>query len=232
MTKRYMLDTVADPATGNVPTLPTSVKLGGQTLPITLQAGYVNGRYAWKSRHPNVWIDVNGSDPKAHVLDCEIGDATPGQTPGWAKAHNAAGTEFPAVIYANRSTLTPVFNAMASAGLHIARDFFIWIATLDGTETVADMTGVVAVQAFGAAALGFNADLSVVYDDAFPHAAPVGPFPHTTDGKTSLGGYSASRNMDVLAWLALQDKLKAGAGHKLADDAVPPAGLTWFSASP
>jgi hypothetical protein len=202
MTQRYMLDTVASENTGVVPGLPKSVRIGGKTLTIALQAGYVNGRYAWKSRHPDVWIDVNGSDPRAHVVDCENGDATPDQTVPWAKEHNALKTEFPAVIYCDRSNLTPVFNAMNGAGLKVARDFFLWIATLDGTESVRDMTGVVAIQAFGSADLGFNADLSVVYNDNFPHGAPApvsGPFRKSVpSGNTlSLDRIVANRNGDL-----------------------------------
>jgi hypothetical protein len=42
--------------------------------------------------------------------------------------------------------LEAMFNAMNAAGLEIVRDFRIWIATLDGTKRVHDMTGVTAVQ--------------------------------------------------------------------------------------
>ncbi len=35
---------------------------------------------------------------------------------------------------------------MNEAGLHIVKDFRLWIATLDGTQAVHDMTGVTAVQ--------------------------------------------------------------------------------------
>jgi hypothetical protein len=34
-----------------------------------------------------------------------------------------------------------LFNAMNAAGLRIVHDFRLWIATLDGTKTVPDMTG-------------------------------------------------------------------------------------------
>lgn len=208
MTTRYMLDTVANPANGDVPNLPSSVKLPDHSVvPVSLQAGYVNGSFAWKSRHPDVWIDVNGSDPKAHVLDCETGDATPDKTPGWAKAHNGENPAFPAVIYCNRSNVTPVFNAMNAAGLRIARDFFIWLATLDGTRTVPDMTGVVAVQVYGASALGFNADLSFVYDDAFPHGGNPTTGPHrqvVPAGNTaSLDRIVADRHGDLRTIIGL-----------------------------
>jgi hypothetical protein len=44
-----------------------------------------------------------------------------------------------------------LFNEMNAAGLEIVRDFRTWIATLDGTQRVHDMTGVT--------------DESIVYDD-------------------------------------------------------------------
>lgn len=229
MTTRYAIDTIA--RNGQVPNLPSSVKLPGiGTVPISLKFGYVNGLYYWHSIFPDAWIDVNGSDPKADILDVEKGDATPDRCPTWAKDHNKAGTDFPAVIYCNRSNLTPVFNAMDAAGLHIARDFYTFVSTLDGTLRLPDMTGVVAVQAFGAAQLGFNADVSLVYNDNFkPHK---GYFVHTTTGHESIGQISASRNMAPAAWIAEQFKLNNNDAERLLSDAIPPAGLTWLSTNP
>ncbi len=151
---------------------------------LDLAAGYANGRFAWSDADwarfpgiPHVHIDVNGSDPQgAGVLDVETGDATPAQAVTWAKARHAANPDgYPPVIYCNRATLTPLFNAMAAAGLHIVKDFRLWVATLDGTKTLADMTGVTAVQYAGEAQTGGHYDESIVCDPAWHAPAPAPP---------------------------------------------------------
>jgi hypothetical protein len=60
---------------------------------------------------------------------------------------------------------------MNAAGLQIVRDFRTWIATLDGTKTVHDMTGVTAVQYAGENMTGGHYDESAVYDDLWHPAA-------------------------------------------------------------
>lgn len=132
-------------------TTPTAIPVHGTDL----VAGYVNGKYKWHHDGfarfpgiPHVHIDIFGSDPEeAGVLDVEPGCAPVSAAPPWVKKRKALFPDgYPPVIYCNRSTLTPLFNAMNAAGLEIVRDFRTWIATLDGTKLVHDMTGVTAVQ--------------------------------------------------------------------------------------
>jgi hypothetical protein len=140
-----------------------------------LVTGYVNGNgiatkedFARFPGIPHVHIDALGTDPEsAGVLDFEKGNpSTPESCANWAKRRKAAHPHvYPAVIYCDRSHLTPLFNAMNAAGLHIVRDFRLWIATLDGTKMVADMTGVTAVQFAGEKMTGGHFDESIVYDD-------------------------------------------------------------------
>lgn len=145
-------------------------------------AGYGNGRYAWSDADwqrfvgiPHVYIDVDGSMPSCGVLDVETGDATVSEAVAWTKARLALPHAYPPVIYCNRSTLTPLFNAMAAAGLRVVHDFRLWVATLDGTKTLADMTGVTAVQYAGADRTGGHYDESIVYDDAWHAGATIVP---------------------------------------------------------
>jgi hypothetical protein len=162
-----------------------------------LVAGYANGRFLWTASDwarfpgiPHVHIDVNGSLPHvAGVLDVETGDATVRQAVQWAKVRHDAGDKNP-VIYCNRSTLTPLFNAMGAAGFGPGHGFRLWIATLDGkTLSVPDMTGVVAVQYAGEKHTGGHYDESIVYDDAW-HPVPL-PAQHGYLVKASgLGGFS------------------------------------------
>jgi len=84
--------------------------------------GYIDGPYAWATEHwglfPNaikIRIAVRATANDGHVLDCEAGDATPGECPGWVAMRKAAGVVRP-VIYCNLSTWPAVQQAMASAG--------------------------------------------------------------------------------------------------------------------
>jgi hypothetical protein len=150
-------------------------------IPVTgtqLAAGYINGIYAWPVAGwarfpgvPHVTIDVSGAADHADVLDVETGDATPADSYGWLKAKIARGEHMP-VVYCNRSTQPAV--EQATKELIHGRDYWFWIATLDGTAVLPDMTGVVAVQDKGAALTGGHFDESVVYDDAWlPSSVPV-----------------------------------------------------------
>jgi hypothetical protein len=119
-----------------------------------LVAGYINGTYEWTQENygrfqgiPHVFIDISGSHPNAGVLDVEPGCAEVGVVAGWVKARKAALPEaYRPIIYCNRSFLTPIFNALMAENLHVVRDFRLWVATLDGTRELHDMTGVTAVQ--------------------------------------------------------------------------------------
>jgi lysozyme len=62
--------------------------------------------------------------------------------------------------------------------------------------------------------------------------SPPGPFKHVTDGKTSLTAIAQSRGMHAGSWLAEQQMT---AGKEAADalgNAVPAAGLPWYSNTP
>lgn len=151
-----------------------------------LVAGYDNGIYAWHTVNWNrftahhVHIDVNGSHTSADVLDVERGDATISQAVQWV-AHKSLHTPsrplYPPIIYIARSSLTGLFNAMNHAGFNIVKDYRLWIATLDGTKKVDDMTGVTAVQWASAKITGHHYDESIVYDDHWKPATVVAPVP-------------------------------------------------------
>jgi hypothetical protein len=141
-----------------------------------LVAGYINGAWVASEKDfarfpgiPHVHIDVfgDGAD-EAGVLDYEaLNPRTAEGCTEWAKRRNKLHPGYPAVIYCDRSHLTPLFNAMNAAGLRIVKDFRLWIATLDGTKKVPDMTGVTAVQFAGAKMTGGHYDESIVYDDTW-----------------------------------------------------------------
>lgn len=139
-------------------------------------AGYINGEYAWTkeewARFPHaakVHISVTAVNDGS-VLDIETGDATPDQAPGWVKARRSAGHTRP-TLYVNRSNAEAAIAACQKVGLQPGHQFWIWLATLDGSDPK-DLPGLVAIQDRGAAALGFNADASTVYDATW-HPTPL-----------------------------------------------------------
>jgi hypothetical protein len=152
-----------------------------------LVAGYTNGQFAWTPEDwarfgtmPKVRIDVNGSNPgAASVLDVEQGDATPPEAAAWVKNRRVLFPGTAPTIYCNRTTAVLVEAAMQLAGLHLATMYTLWIATLDGTRTLPDMRGVVAIQYAGTAQTGGHYDQSIVYDDTWhPAAPPALPWQH------------------------------------------------------
>jgi hypothetical protein len=144
---------------------------------------YINGAYAASAaavaaRFPGVpvcWLDVLGTDPHADGLDVEPGDAGVLTAVSWTKAKLALKGPYLPLLYADRATLTPMFNALTTGGLQVAKHFRLGIATLDGTKTVPDMTGVTFVQDRGQALTGGHYDENIVYDPAWK--APAAPVP-------------------------------------------------------
>ena len=182
--------------------------------------GYANGNWPWTPADwarfptiPHLVLDVNGGDPAADGLDIETGDATIKQAPVWTRQHNAIPGAYPAILYTSRDNLTPLFNTLLAAGLHVVHDFRLFIATLDGTKTVADMTGVWGIQFASAAMTGGHYDETIVYDDAWkapatpppPHARHDAPAPPGLWLDATLTG----RGLDDRLWRTDYD---AGAG--------------------
>jgi hypothetical protein len=125
-----------------------------------LVAGYLNGPYAWSAndwaRFPNavhVGISVRGNFYDGHVLDVEVGDATPAEAVPWVQRRRQAGTD--PSVYCNASTWPSVRQAFQQAG--VAEPHY-WIAKYDNDPTLP--AGAVAKQHTNTAAW----DLSSVAD--------------------------------------------------------------------
>lgn len=146
-----------------------------------LVAGYLNGAYAWPAdawaRFPaagHVTIDVTGGRLDADVLDVEAGDASVHTAVRWVQQKYRLAHDYPPVIYCDRETRPQLIQAMDESRLSVGVHYRLWIATLDGTAMLADMTGVVAVQSEGQPNTGGHYDESIVYDDSWkPTAWPV-----------------------------------------------------------
>lgn len=187
-------------------------------------AGYVNGHYAWSQagwdRFPGAYrhagIDVFGTAPHvAGILDVEKFDATPAIAVEWVKARAAIHPSYPPVIYCDRSTMPTVIKTQKDAGHILGKDYKLWIATLDGTQKLDDMTGVIAIQYkdFG----GY--DESIVYDDAWHEAPqpvkPPTPTPTPTPILTEQEIQAFATVIEPVIWNAIAVKLK-----KVFEDAV------------
>jgi hypothetical protein len=105
-------------------------------IPVTAQmvAGYVDGLYRWTAanwaRFPNavkVRIAVFPSTNDGHVLDVELGDATPAQAPGWVLRRRAAGID--PTVYCSLAAWPAVKAAFNAA--HVTQPHY-WIAAYPG----------------------------------------------------------------------------------------------------
>lgn len=102
-----------------------------------------------------VQIVKKASTDAGHVLDVEVGDATPTEAPGWVLMRRAAGAD--PTVYCNASTWPAVRAAFQAA--RVAEPHW-WIAKYDGDPTIP--AGAVAKQYRGDVAPGY--DVSSVAD--------------------------------------------------------------------
>ena len=108
------------------------------------QAIYANGAFSRppsaERGHPaTLWIDVNGSKPKANVLDVEPGDASPQTAGPWAAEHARLSGK-PAIIYTMKNSWPAVRQSVARH--HVKVKF--WIA--DPTNRPHNLKGADATQ--------------------------------------------------------------------------------------
>jgi hypothetical protein len=102
-----------------------------------------------------VWIDTNGSDPRANALDVEPGDATPAQAATWAAQHLRAEPGNPAIIYTMRSDWPAAQSAVAGLPHWMQHKVRWWIADPTGVPHI--VPGASATQWYW----GKNIDLSM-----------------------------------------------------------------------
>ena len=104
-------------------------------------ATYSNGMYkaaatAVRGRGRVLWIDTNGSDPGANVLDVEPGDATPAGAAKWVKTRlNAYKTQL-AVVYTMLSEWPSVKSKVGALPSWMQGEVRYWIADPTGVNHV------------------------------------------------------------------------------------------------
>jgi len=104
-------------------------------------ATYADGGYAVSpsqvaGRGHVLWIDTNGSDPRASALDVEPGDATPSMAASWAwhKLHAAANSV--AIIYTMRSEWPAAQAAVHTLPPQMQSHVRWWIADPTGVPHI------------------------------------------------------------------------------------------------
>jgi hypothetical protein len=113
-----------------------------ETLPHGKAAAvYVNGAYAaFPSQlgglHSVLWIDTNGSDPAADVLDVEPGDATPAGAAHWVKKRLSSQPHSVAIVYTMRNDWQQVKDHVAALPGWMQSRVRYWIADPTGVPHV------------------------------------------------------------------------------------------------
>jgi len=104
-------------------------------------ATYATGGYAVSpaqvaGRRSVLWIDTNGSDPRAAALDVEPGDATPSLAASWARHKLSAEPKSDAILYTMRAEWPAVQSAVATLPSHMRSHIRWWIADPTGVPHV------------------------------------------------------------------------------------------------
>jgi hypothetical protein len=104
-------------------------------------AVYANGNYAATpgqvgKRGLTLWIDTNGSNTHADVLDVEPGDATPDQAAAWVQQKLNAKPNSTAIIYTMRSQWGAVHDAVSHLAWWMPSHTKYWIADPTGVPHI------------------------------------------------------------------------------------------------
>ncbi len=104
-------------------------------------AVYANGNYAAApgqvgKRGLVLWIDTNGSNPHADVLDVEPGDATPSQAAAWVQQKLNASPNSTAIVYTMRSEWGAVQQAVSHLAWWMPSHTKYWIADPTGVPHI------------------------------------------------------------------------------------------------
>ena len=114
--------------------------------PSSLPAGhaaavYANGAYAASpgqlaNQKSVLWIDTNGSNPGATVLDVEPGDATPAGAAAWVQQRLVKHPNSVAIVYTMRSSWQDVKDHVAHLPKSMQHKVRYWIADPTGVDHI------------------------------------------------------------------------------------------------
>jgi hypothetical protein len=136
----------AHPAPAPAPAPAKPYLIYDSVTPTAIPAGqrvavYANGMYqaSWSAvvgRSHVLWIDTNGSNPGANVLDVEPGDATPAGAAQWVKARLNAHQNQLAIVYTYLSAWQAVRASVAGLPSWMQAKVRYWIADPTGVNHV------------------------------------------------------------------------------------------------
>ena len=193
----------------------TAVPAGVQAVGFYLTGGYavteaqIEGRFPHR-RYGWCGIDARGTTPAAQARDWETGDKA-GSLEQWVTDHNTAAGRRDAVVYCNRATIPEVRQLTGSQIL--GQDYFLWVATLDGTLVAPGAEhidagpytypGVIACQLRGAQMTGGDWDQSLLFDGSlWVPLVPPAPMVSRAEALAAVAG--AEANLAVLARAAAE----------------------------
>jgi hypothetical protein len=115
---------------------PSAIPASSQAVAV-----YANGNYAASPSQVGhrglvLWIDTNGSDPNADVLDVEPGDATPTQAATWVAQKLDASPNSVAIVYTMESEWPAVQAAINGLPWWMPSHTRYWIADPTGVPHV------------------------------------------------------------------------------------------------
>jgi hypothetical protein len=137
----------APPAPAPPPAPPQPYQLYDSVTPSAIPSSsqavavYANGHYAAApgqvgQRGLVLWIDTNGSNPHADVLDVEPGDATPSQAAAWVQQKLNASPNSTAIVYTMRSQWGAVQDAVSHLAWWMPSHTKYWIADPTGVPHI------------------------------------------------------------------------------------------------
>jgi hypothetical protein len=163
------------------------------------------------AKYGQVFVDVTGRMPAAQVRDWETGDKS-GSLQQWVIDHNKASGRKDAVVYCNRATIPEVRVGTGTQVLGV--DYFLWVATLDGTLVTPGPVhlaappytypGVVACQIRGAGLTGGDWDQSLVFESKLWVSLPPVPVPRVSRAQAETAVAGILKNLAVLTKAAGQ----------------------------
>ena len=105
-------------------------------------AVYANGAYAASASqvahhsHSVLWIDTNGSNPNANVLDVEPGDATPAGAAAWVHQRLSSHPHDVAIVYTMKSAWGDVKDNVGHLPSWMQSKVRYWIADPTGNDHI------------------------------------------------------------------------------------------------
>ena len=115
---------------------PSAIPASSQAVAVYADGPYAASPSQVGKRGLVLWIDVNGSDPHADVLDVEPTDATPAQAAVWVQQKLDASPNSTAIIYTMRSEWAAVQQAVSQLPWWMPSHTKYWIADPTGVPHI------------------------------------------------------------------------------------------------